>query len=231
MKKEHLFYIAITLLLASCSERTNVRVFVDSRFIKANKVILDDTLTLKNDSCPTAFCDFSLPSGEHTLSINGKKEQVEIGKNGGILNVEHAEFVIFPIKYTSNDNITKSMVETDFPLLIENFVVYEKSLAPSQTSLISLMKNDMAKDLFNYKINKTDKNLSFIDKSWDYDMNDPIADSITIETTATAGNIEYKKTIIKAAPFLIYASKSGIFHVEPVENKELVDLINNFEKE
>ncbi|MFT3738007.1 MAG: hypothetical protein QM786_04560 [Breznakibacter sp.] len=231
MKKiVNLFLIQI-LLLGCAKEKINVNVFVSSKFLNDNAVKIDDTLTLKQNRCEEGYCKFVLKSGEHLLSINNKKTKFEIGEYGGILNVEKRDFVIFPIKYTSNDEITNASINSDFPIIIDSLIIYEKSIASNQADLIKLLKNSAAKEIFSYNIEKMDKSQLFINKNWDYEINDTISEYITVKTTAKKGIIEHKRKIVSAELFVLYAKNSNNWNVELIENKDLIELVKNFKKE
>jgi hypothetical protein len=225
-------YLILMLILGGCAKETvKVAVFVNTKFISNNTVIIDDTLTLKVGKCKKEYCKFDLMSGEHILSINNKKEKFNVSENGGVLNVEHCDFVIFPIKYTSNDEITKASIETDFPIIVDSLIIYGKNIASNQINLVSLLRNPNSKEIFNYNLEKIDKSQLFINRNWDYDINDTISDTLSVKTTAEKGIIANKRKIVDAKLFVFYAKISNVYNVELIEEKELMELIENFKKE
>ncbi len=220
------------MLLLGCSgDRIDTNVYVSAEFLNKNIVKIDDTLTLKQNQRKTDYIKFVIKSGKHTISINGNKSTIKIGEGGGILNLEKCDFVIFPIKYDSNDEITSAMINTDFPIVLDSIIIYKKNLASNQVELIKLLKNPIAKDLFSYHLEKIDKDQLFIDKNWDYGINDSIPEYITVETTAEKGNVEKKRKVVNAKTFLLFAKLCNNYNVELIKNKELIELINNFKKE
>lgn len=223
------FCFFIFLILTACKEKNvDVNVYVNSEFIGNNKVVIDDTLILKKNDCTNTYCMFILKSGEHTLSINNTKVKLEIGNKGGILNVDHQDFVIFPIRYSSKNNtIANAIVNIDLPIIIDSLIIYEKTLAPNQTDLVELLNKKSFREFVNIdKIQKINKDQLFINKTWDYDMYENSPDTIESQYVA-----EDKKKIAKAELFLIYAKLSDEYIVETIKKKELIELIRDFKKD
>ena len=225
MKRIAVYLLISLVFLAACTKKkVNVDVYVNFQFIRSNKVIIDDTLILRKDDCANQFCKFVLKSGEHTLSINNTKETLKIGKLGGILNIAHQDFVIFPIKYSSPDNaIADAVFTTDMPIIIDSLIVYEKNVARNQDDLIEFLKKPEAKEILsNSKLEKFGKDQLFINKSWDYGMYEELPKTIESKYVAT-----HIRKVIDAKLFLIYAKFNDEYIVEPIVNKGLVELIEN----
>jgi hypothetical protein len=225
MKKLIFFQILLLAWLISCNTKKDVDVLVNSSFIKANNVIVDDTIDLKKFASKDSFTIIPFKSGEHKLSVNKKVlKNFTVGTKGGILNLDHQAYVIFPIKYkTDNDVLGNASFMSGLPIIIDSTVIYQKTLAKNQTELISLLKSPNFKDMITNSHVKIEKDQLFIDKDWDYGINEKIPDTII---TSTEMVVQFKKKIDYTYTFLAYAFLSDDYNIEKITETELFNLLN-----
>jgi hypothetical protein len=228
MKNYVISLVILTFAIVSCNKSVDTNVLVNSNFLKNNRVIIDDTLVLKSIDTSKIFTSIVLLSGDHKVSVNDNaKESFTVGKSGGILNLDHSEYVIFPIKYSTDDILANAAFVVNLPIIIDTLIVYQKEMAPNQSEILNLLKSENSKDFFNKDLIKTGKEQLFINKDWDYGLDDDMPSTIT---TSDKNIINYKKKILPASIFLIYARISNEYNVEKIENEELISLINNSKK-
>jgi hypothetical protein len=224
MNKIFLIPILLMTALLSCNRKADVNVLINSNFLKANSVIIDDTFDLKKFAVKDTFITIILKSGEHKLSINkSAKESFTVSRQGGILNLDHCAYVIFPIKYKTDDILANAAFMLGLPIILDSLVVYQKELAKNQSDLISLLKNPNIKDMITKNHMKIEKDQLFIDKDWDYGINEEMPDTITVSSDM---HVNFKRKIGYTSTFLAYAFVSNEYNIEKIENKELADLIN-----
>jgi hypothetical protein len=226
MKNNIIIPIVLFIVLSSCNkERIDVYVIINSNFLKSNKVVIDDTLVLKNIAPTDSFTNIVLKSGEHQLTVNGNsKQDFMLGEKGGLLNLDKREYVILPIKYSTNDWLSNSSFTMDYPIIIDSLIIYEK-WAKTQDELLDIIKNSNMKEAIQMNLAKIDKDQLYIEKVWDYGLYDVLPESIDSE-----GTVEFKKQIMYSLTFLIYAELSDQYHVEKIKNKEIISIMDKLKK-
>jgi hypothetical protein len=232
LKLTFTFFLVAALL--SCESKM-VEVSVSNAIISSQKIVIDDTLVLKVKPDSKTYSTLQLSTGSHSFSINGTtKQNFKVGDEGGILNLNQQEFVIYPITYsnTTAADINHDIVNLNYPIIIDSFIVYNRGMVNAQSELISFLKNENIKDFLNRDIIKTPANQLFINKTWDYNVDQEPSDSISVKVetkdTKTHG---FRKKILDSRTFLLYAMLGKEYIVEPVQNKkEIQELLNNTEK-
>ncbi len=222
----------LLILIIGCENKKDVNVKVNNNFLGSNIIILDDTVTLKPFATTNKYANIVIKSGKHKLSINGGSEQeFVVGNKGGILNVERSQFVITEIKYSSQDSWSKMYVDADIPIVLDSLVIFGKALAKDQEGLVSLLKNSSSKDILSNNLLKFDRDQLFINKTWDYGINETPPQEISVKAQKDAkGVVRYKNKIFEAKSFLIFAKLSGNFNIQIIESEELIQLIKYFEE-
>lgn len=219
----------ILIILAGCESKM-VDVSVSNAAISNQKIIIDDTLVLKVLPNSKTYSTIQLRAGSHTFSINGNsKQNFKVGDEGGILNVSQQEFVIYPITYsnTTAEDVNHYMVSLNYPIIIDSFIVYNRGMVSAQSELKDLLKNENVKDFLEKDIIKTPSDQLFINKTWDFNIDQEPSDTISVKVktkdTKTHG---FKKKISDSRSFLLYALLSKEYIVEPVQNrKEMEELL------
>ena len=222
------YFFALPLLvslMASCGKKVSIS--YNASYCKDHVVKIDDTLTLKTDG-EKQFLKKTLESGEHTLTIDGGKPVSFEIEDDGILNIAHQEFVIFPIEFSFGSEYNMGLKGTfGLPnvLVIDSFVVGNKELMENAASkvtrakIIELGKSRQETELIENELLKTDSNQLVINKSWDIGVADEIPKSVQETfTSKTKSATVYRKKVMDAKLFVLYASISGSYTVQQLSD-------------
>jgi hypothetical protein len=216
--------LLIIAVLLGCNGKRNVDIVVNGDYVRKNNVVIDDSIDLGKIASKDSFIVFTLKPGVHKLSVNkDKTENFRVGKFGGILNVDHQAYVIFPIKYEVEKNIlSNSTFQVGLPILIDSTIIYQKILAKNQKDLLTVLKNPNIEDLTSNSHLKIEKDQLFINRFWDYGINEEIPETINV----SAGmSVNYKRKIAYTYTFLAYAFLSDEYIIEKISEIELFDLL------
>ena len=221
------FIVFIVLTTLSCTKKP-VTVFVNTNFVTNNKVVLDDAfITSSNNG--KRYSNILLNPGKHTVSINDKSKEEFIVKGiDGILNVAHEEFVILPIDFRTGKTI-KSM-NIPLPVVYDSLVVYHNSVGVNQSEIIKVLKTSA----FEYILSSSgggriDKDNLFIRKSWSFGIDEEIPSTISVKRPSD-WDLETKTKLVHANSFFMFAKSSEDYHIELIENPELIKLVASFLK-
>lgn len=183
-------------------------------------VVIDDTLNFEvaNDTSIAIV----LPLGKHTLKVNNiSKGKFTVKENGGMINLNNIEFVIFDILYQSamfkQYNLENKTFNTrSNVIVVDSFVIHEKIVNDGYPDSI-LMKfitgsdsttNDETGELAYqnnmYGLKIVGKGQIYIDRDWDYGFTDVIPKQIETEGAHGLVSNTSKSTILPAKLFLMY---------------------------
>lgn len=177
--------------LAACGSKQKAIVVLDKSSADnlPMDLTIDDTLKihLVSDTC----FDLSLPEGEHVLKSKNLSKTFDVKEGGGIINLDNTEYVIYPIEYSSS-KIGIGSMRTETPILIDSFIVFKnrevfgKKVPMSDKKLRELMPK-IEKNVSDAHANKTrkftkvGKDQFYIHKSWDFNLNDNIPETIEVK--------------------------------------------------
>lgn len=231
-KMSTLFSISVFLfsliLLSSCGGESftgPVKIAINKRAEKPIKIVIDgkETFNVKSD---TTFA-WTLSQGKHTVSVDDSTaREFTVGKRGGLLNLDDRDFVVYEIRYTSQDpsaikgfDINSMIVKST--ILIDSFIIVPKGPLSNADSSLRKILPDLQKSkngtyYAGYKgeneeafhgLTRIGKGKLFIDKFWDYNLADEIPETLTIQTSKySVGNVSATRSSIMVADyFLIYA--------------------------
>ncbi|QXP61751.1 hypothetical protein [Olleya sp. HaHaR_3_96] len=207
----------IVFCLYNCSNK-NHEIIIDSAFLNDNSVVIDHSITVVNKVQKAFFEKILLKSGNHSLSINGKETNFEITKNG-LLNLNHQQFIVFPIRYENSESM--SVRSFDLPLIVgDTMIIY--SYAKNQSQLEKSLKNTRSSFLYSKdRITLTSNKDIFIPKTWDYTI------STLPDKISNNHNSKDVKVILEVLDFykLFKAGYYTGYKAEKLENENLKDLI------
>lgn len=212
------------LLLTSCSSKVDI--FFPSKFVNDNEVMINEKFNLKDYVTNNEYSKVNLSNGEIHISINGIKSSFETDE-GGLLNLEGNEFVIFPVYYQLGDQQWPSSDGMPRPILVDSFVFYNNKMfhnLPKETYINIALANDKKKfdptTAKNFETTKINKGDFFIEKVWEINLDEIIAENISVNTSSeTTSMIIGKKTIRTAKEFAHYAIASGNFAIIDLRNE------------
>ncbi|PWJ34128.1 hypothetical protein [Sediminitomix flava] len=244
-----LILLSFTMLFSCEPSPRKVNVKIDNEFVKNNKVILDDSIRIPFYKTDNEFANMVLMSGEHHVSVNdGPKMPFTVGIDGGILNVSRRDFVIYSIKYEmGNPNplagllgnnvdipeelaaqLNSTVVEYEVPLLVDGYVVYNKTLAESQEDLKKVLKTK-SKSKFDTHLVFVPAAELFIHKTWDFDIHETAPEQVEMRVEEGQRYAKtYRSSIMEATTFPLYAMFSGEYNVEKITDEELASTIGNW---
>jgi hypothetical protein len=220
MKKILIALPVMVSLLISCA-KSKRSVAYNASYCKEHVVKIDDTLTLKSDS-KDRYAKFDLYDGDHTLSIDGGKPTTfEVDKNG-ILNIANEEFVIFPIEFTIGKKNPLLGGTFGMPnwIVIDSFAVgNERFLGHhvEKTKRAQILKT--GKGTEDNELRLTEKNQLYVNEAWDIGVADETPDNVKeyVSKGTNSGSV-YRKKVIEARTFLLYAIATGSYHVAPISS-------------
>lgn len=206
MKK---FLVLAALALVACSKnKATVAIDKSSDENLPMDITIDDTLKihLVSDSSFNVI----LTEGEHVLKSKNLTKTFEVKEGGGIINLDNAEYVIYGIEYSSS-KLGLGGMKRETPILIDSFIVFKnqevfgKKIPMSDKKLVEMLpkieQNVSGKDgKQTAKFTKVGKDQFYIDKFWDYNLNDEIPE--TIEVKGISGS-KTKYAAMRANYFLL----------------------------
>jgi hypothetical protein len=233
---KNLFLLFISFILISCSNPLEVTV-VTCQKEKPDTIVFNkkDTLFIKN-KIGTILLD---ANKKHTFSVNNSRiREFNLRNTGGLLNIEGNEFVVFNVSfnkigiegYDHAQILRLSHVLIDSFLVspkMENRYVNNKIYIGNIVDSILVRKNGNYSPLINdiehllsedydvstevWGIKKIGAQNSFIEKFWDYGLEEKVPDSLIVKIRKQDKNSSiYKaaKKILLAKDFLILASQT-----------------------
>jgi hypothetical protein len=219
MKKILIALPVMVSVLISCS-KSKRSVAYNASYCKEHVVKIDDTLTLKSDS-KDGYAKFELNGGEHTLTIDGGKPTTfEVDKNG-ILNIANEEFVIFPIEFTIGKKNPLLGGTFGMPnwIIIDSFAVGNKRFLGSaeKTKKDRVLKAGKGRE--DNELQLTEKSQLYINEAWDIGLADETPENVKeyVRKGTTSASV-YRKKVIEAQTFLIYAMVAGSYTVAPISS-------------
>jgi hypothetical protein len=219
MKKILIALPVMVSLLISCS-KSKRSVAYNASYCKKHVVKIDDTLTLKSDS-EDGYAKFELNGGEHTLTIDGGKPTTfEVDKNG-ILNIANEEFVIFPVEFTIGRKNAFLGGTFGMPnwIIIDSFAVGNKRFLGSaeKTKKDRVLKAGKGRE--DNELQLTEKSQLYINEAWDIGLADETPDNVKeyVRKGTTSASV-FRKKVIEAETFLIYAMATGSYTVAPISS-------------
>jgi hypothetical protein len=221
------YFFALTLLvilLAACSD-SKVSISYNARYCKDHVVKIDDTMTLKTDSGKQYF-KRTMEPGKHTLTIDGGKPVTFELKEDAILNLDHQEFVVFPIEFSygnsEKDNMLRLLETHGDPniLIIDSFVVGNTHLMAGTDSTWNRGRiQQEAKSTEFSELVKTDSNQLVVNKTWDIGVADEIPKSVEqFVQKGSKSASTFRKKAMDARMFVLYASISGTYTVKQLSD-------------
>lgn len=208
MKK--LILLLAVALLAACGSKQKAIVVLDKSSADnlPMDITIDDTMKihLVSDTC----FDLNLTEGEHVLKSKSLSKTFEVKEGGGIINLDNTEYVIYGIEYSSS-KMGLGAMRSETPILIDSFIVFKnrevfgKKVPMSDKKLLSMLpkiENNISDSNAKKtsKFTKVGKDQFYIHKSWDYNLNDPIPE--TIEVKGISGS-KTKYAAMRADYFLL----------------------------
>jgi hypothetical protein len=206
-------------LLFSC-KKSDPKIYYNTAFLGKNKVTIDDTVSLKANVGKDKFDFIRLGIGEHSVKINNGNPMKFNAQDDGILNIAQQEFVIFSIKFSLEEE-DSHVFSTPTPIIVEDFVVVNDDSAHHKKNPLQATDSfykahaidDKAYNPHEKKIRdltKVPKTVLFIEKTWDYDIYEPIPETIQVQNKKkNVKTAAFKKGILDAKGFLVYAEESG----------------------
>lgn len=188
MKK--LFLLAAVALAACSKEHATVALDKSNTDNLPMDIVIDDSIKIHLVS--DTSLDLRLLVGEHVLKAKGLSKTFEVEKEGGIINLDNTEYVLYGIEYaTGKTNIFGGM-HSELPILIDSFIVFKnrevlgKKVPVSDKSLLEKLpmieKNVSAPgEKGKAHFTKVGKDQFYIPKFWDYNLNDEIPETIEIK--------------------------------------------------
>ena len=220
-------FTAAAWSLASCSSGDGmVDVVVDKLDSSIAVVIIDDTVKMKLADDPIVL---KMKPGPHTVVYkDGAKETFNVGKNGGLLNLDRTDYVVFEVLFEeicAKESFSMNDMTLKAAILVDSFVIMPKrSFGFSSDSLLRdkvvpkllASKNGtyyMGESIEGVENNavhgmkRIAKGQLFIDKIWDYNTVKDIPETIEIRKSkySVGKATETKKTILDAQTFLVLA--------------------------
>lgn len=196
--------------LAACGSKQKAVVALDKSSADnlPMDLTIDDTLKihLVSDTC----FDLNLVEGEHVLKSKNLTKSFEVKEGGGIINLDNTEYVLYGIEYSSS-KVGFGGLKSETPIIIDSFIVFKnrevfgKKVPMSDKKLLAMLpkieKNvSTAEGRKTAKFTKVGKDQFYIDKFWDYNLNDHIPE--TIEVKGISGN-KTKYAAMRADYFLL----------------------------
>jgi hypothetical protein len=216
---------ALLLIMYSCNTNSDpVKVLVDKRADKPTKITIDGTIvhTIKSDSALPVM----LKPGKHTVAVNDSTaREFTVGNKGGILNLDDIDYVAYEIRYVAEDRSNRLGFDMNSfvlksTILLDSFIIVPKGPLSKADSLLRKIvpKLQASKDGNYYSggydeenegfhgLKKTGKGKLFINKFWDYSMDEDIPQTIQIRTNSSFGATSTtRSSIMHANIFLLYA--------------------------
>jgi hypothetical protein len=236
--------IVFSLSISSCGiSSTTPKVVIDKRADKPTKISIDEKQIININSDTTITIE--LEAGKHTVSVNDSaKQEFTVSDKGGLLNLDNQEYVAYEIKYVaSNPSDRFGLDFSDYvvksTILIDSFIIVPKGpLSKADSALRKILPKlqqaegnyysdmvDPHNELF-HGLKKMGKGQLFIEKFWNYNMNDTIPQTITIRTSSTFGTRSATRSaILPAKTFLVFA----VFNPEMYTVKTIKDVMEGKE--
>lgn len=197
--------------LAACGSKQKAVVVLDKSSADnlPMDITIDDTMKihLVSDTC----FDLNLLEGEHVLKSKNLTQTFKVKESGGIINLDNTEYVIYPIEYSSS-KLSIGAMRNETPIIIDSFIVFKnkemfgKKVPTSDKKLLAMMpkiEKNVVSDVDatkTHKFTKVGKDQFYIHKSWDFNLNDHIPETIEIKGV---GGSTIKYAAMRADYFLL----------------------------
>jgi hypothetical protein len=222
--------LVLTSVLFYACERKMVNVKIPERAIAGKQLVIDENIKVFCRYDSDNFITIRLSTGNHEMRLNnGESKKFSVGENGGILNLARQEFVVFPVEYVTEGMKVYDVMQVNLPVVIDSFIVYNRDITSSQEQLFEILKDEEFAGSFSRNIIKTDSSQLFIDKTWDYDIDQLPPDKITIRTmkpkyeSYKIKESKFKRWIQEEHQFLSQAQVSNVYRVEVLKNKRAME--------
>jgi hypothetical protein len=224
-------------LLTSCGGGGPVKVVIDNADGDTCTVVIDGKTTLKmiGDTAITV----ELKPGTHNVAVNKEKpREFKVGGKGGLLNIDNVDYIAFEVEYApqnkyGNDNLNMHNMRITDMVVVDSFLIREKSkfrlmsdsvLRKRLPEFMSDPDGNIGIGKFEHEglngLKKVGKNQLFVDRFWDYHINEEMPETIEIRTRK--GDIMTSSTrskITRASTFLIMAMiNRDIYEVRSFES-------------
>ena len=217
MNYQLLKYTILSIILF-CLTSCKVDVYFSSEFVKENEVLLNGKYNLADYTQDTEYSVIEINSGTFEVSINGKEREVYT-RQGGMLNLNEEEFVIYPLIYSSISY--QRYNGFGFPIVVDSTVYYRRNTLMGEISAEQIDKEKEIKrgyvpyDLRIARTFKTGVIRStdfFAEKGWDFDINEDPPEKISIRTNSNSGRTgELKSKLLSSKSFKILTLVSDEF--------------------
>lgn len=186
------------LVLLACS-RTKTDVVIDNSYNNLydsvtpspKKVVIDDTMVLNLAADSTVIV--KLEEGFHTVNVGNRKDTINVNKQGGMVNLNNIEYILYPIIYEAQKSLGSSSMPAALmnnrpvrkAVLIDSFVVVmnEEGYEPTDKALLnavtrqpkgvdSVFKSQMK------EFRKFGKGSFYIQKDWNFNYTDSIPETV-----------------------------------------------------
>ncbi len=232
-------YLLSIILLCSCAGKPIKVLVMREESENADTLVFDGEDTLITSASMDSV--FLSARSKHSFTRNGSNpKEFFTGDKKGLLNLDDAEFVVFDIEYEA-ENLPKSRGSANYIVnyaIIDSTLIYN-SLAEidSVEYLHAIIDSVLSSKSGNYTIasmgrsskriyedadspvvhgfKMIGKNKLYIEKFWDYDMDETIPETIAIRVSSNdpySGRGEVKRSIMPAFGYLFYASMSSDTH-------------------
>jgi hypothetical protein len=214
----------LLFIMYSCNTNSGpVKVLIDKKADKPTKITIDGSqvYNIKSDTALPVM----LSSGKHTVAVNDSTaREFAVGNEGGILNLDDQVYVAYEIRYVSEDRnngfgFDMNAMVLKSTILLDSFIIVPKGPLSKADSVLRKMVPKLQASDGNYYtggfdeknegfhgLKKTGKGKLFIDKFWDYSMDEEIPQTIQVRTNSTFGTTSTtRSSIMHANIFLLYA--------------------------
>jgi hypothetical protein len=233
MKFLRLLGFTAFLTIISCqSEPIKIKI-VGMKNSISDTVIFDSKDTIVTNGVLDSI--FLAPYKNHTFTINKSQPvEFRVNNKEGILNIYNNEFIVYNIDYKKDGHEGDKYGLTEIPLshfvLIDSFLVFEKKFENELNDIkkynavidtIITKKNGNYKAVFDERqrliegdydtskmvigFKKIGRDNIFIEKFWDYDINEKIPEEIQVRINSDSKDYNQKRTqnaIVLASDFL-----------------------------
>lgn len=225
--KAKIFCVFVLLFSALCilngCINESVSVIVNSDFIEKNNILIDGDKVIHDDTAKR-YQKILIKPGDHKVSINGGKEkQFNVGKKGGLLNLDEQEYVLMPIHYQTKESIMSS--SRPIPVIFDSLVVLHKNSSMDQEEIIKSLSNKTLKGTAMYcGGEKYGKDKLFINKKWHYGIDEEIPSEINGKRPQ-GWELEVRTKLMDANLFFLFAKVSEEYEIQIIKDEKLIELV------
>jgi hypothetical protein len=213
----------LTFLMFSCS-KVSMKIDVSYDPETQKGILLVDGEKSFKLSADSATTQIRITEGNHTFKLNKEKEFTQyIPREGGILNLNNESFVTIIQPYGTEEknpyalNSDLMMVNQDF-VVVDSMIYYYKKDSLQEVSdsqlkrAIAMDKNQRGAGSMKYFEAK-----KFINKDWDFGLNEDFPETIEERTTNSGvsfgSNLAYRSKVVDFTLFKLYAMMNPQYFV------------------